>query len=398
MTSISCPVCGGGNSLRIDERAGVPILMHRLFDDAAAARACAKVSIDLRRCEDCGFAWNARFDAATMVYGPDYDNAQAHSPQFRAHLDERIDAIFAHVADRNEPQVIVEVGCGQGDFLARLIERQGKRVKAAFGFDPAWRGADGDGPAGTKLYRRLFDASASEAMAEAQPDIVISRHTIEHIAEPVAFLAAIRAGIGQRKGTRLFLETPDIRWIMHHKAFEDVFYEHCSIFDAESLALALRSTGFEAVTVEACFGAQYLWAKAIAGDPARDELVSRRNPVETTPIDSAAFSAEWRTTIAAWRGQSRETYLWGAGAKGMTFAQLVDPEARHLAGIIDLNPGKQNRHIGLSGHIVLAPDALRGRPPLAIIVMNPVYLPEIRSLIEALGVDAIIAPLHGEAP
>ena len=87
------------------------------------------------------------------------------------------------------------------------------------------------------------------------------------------------------------------------------------------------------------------------------------------------FVQSWRERIDA-AADDGPVYLWGAGAKGVTFAQLVDPDGIRLAGVVDVNPKKQNRYMALTGLAVLAPDKLPDRAG-TVIVMNPNYLKEI---------------------
>lgn len=366
------------------------MLMHNLFDSRAAARGCAVGDVELARCLDCGFAWNAAFDPAAMVYGPDYDNCQTHSPAFRAHVDACAAAVAAARPDLAAPHV-VEVGAGQGTFLARIEAIGGDRVGALTGFDPAWRGADGTGPGRARLHRQYF-SPASAAVLATPPDVVVSRHTIEHVPDPLAFLRAIRLSIGAREGVDLFVETPDIEWIVRHGALEDVFYEHCSLFDADSLAIAMEQAGFADVQVETRFGDQYLWAHGRSGAGAAP--VRQRPPVEDATIDTGRAVAAWRARIAGFRAAGERTVIWGAGAKGMTFAQIVDPAAELVAALIDINPGKQGRFIGASGHQVLPPDALAVLRPDHAIVMNPVYADEIARTIAAMGLEISLLTLH----
>lgn len=377
--------------------------MHNVFSSAEAARSCKTGELAVRRCDSCGFAWNAAFDPDRIVYGPGYDNAQGYSPQFQTHLDQRIDAIFAAFPDE-KPVNIIEVGAGQGDFLKRMQARAGHRIGRAVGFDPAWRGQDGqriddgqetrNGKGGEiRMYRRIFDGEAASIAAEIDADLVLSRHVIEHVSEPMDFLRAIRAGIVGRPATRLFLETPDIDWIIRNGAFEDFFYEHCSIFNPASMATALRAAGYGDVAVTTVFGDQYLWAMArFAKDDAQ--------PGESKPATPAdAFStqtlvSEWQGRIDAWREAGGKVVLWGAGAKGMTFAQIVDPTGGRIAAIVDMNPGKQGKFIGVTGHAVVTPEALHAIAPTHIIIMNPVYAPEIRAMLAANAIPASLLTLH----
>jgi len=43
--------------------------------------------------------------------------------------------------------------------------------------------------------------------------------------------------------------------------------------------------------------------------------------------------------------QHGKVALWGAGAKGATFANLLDPECSLLDCVVDINPNKQGRFI-----------------------------------------------------
>lgn len=393
---LTCPVCNAARSRLVDARDAVPILMHNVFGSAEAARACKTGALAIRHCEACGFAWNAAFDADKIVYGPGYDNAQGYSPQFQAHLDQRIDAILAEFPD-GRPINVIEVGAGQGDFLKRLAARAGGRIRRAVGFDPAWKGADGariDNGSGAEIamYRRYFDGEAAAITASVEPDLVLSRHVIEHVSEPMDFLRAIRAGIVGRPATKLILETPDIDWILRHGAFEDLFYEHCSIFSPHSMAVALRSAGYGDIAVETVFGDQYLWS--IARFEADSVAAQDIAPVERSTFSSDELAGEWRERIDRWRMEGGTVAIWGAGAKGMTFAQIVDPGAGRIAAIIDMNPNKQGKFIGVTGHRIVSPNDLAALAPSQIVVMNPNYATEIRAMLAEKEISASLLTLH----
>jgi SAM-dependent methyltransferase len=390
---LNCPVCKEARSSLIVERMAAPILMHNVFETALEAHACRTGHLAIRRCDACGFAWNAAFDPDKIVYGPGYDNAQGFSPQFQSHLDARIDAILA-LFPKGRAINIIEVGAGQGDFLLRLKARGGERIGHALGFDPAWKGSDGTRIGeDIRMYRRVFDAEAASIAAEIDVDLVLSRHVIEHVSEPMAFLAAIRSGIIGRPATRLVLETPDIDWILKNSAFEDLFYEHCSIFSPGSMAIALEAAGFSGADVETVFAGQYLWATArFAGAPGG--AVDTREQPPAALFSTDALAHEWRARIDGWRANGGRVAIWGAGAKGMTFAQIVDPGTDRIAAIIDMNPNKQGKFIGVTGHPIASPDAIPALAPSHIVVMNPNYAPEIRAMLAAKAINASLLTLH----
>ena len=363
----ACPVCGAAGAATLAHRRAVPVLQNAVHASREAAAAAPRGDLLLLDCGRCGFVWNAAFDAARITYAVGYENCQSHSPAFRDHLADRIARIGAVLAGRPRPS-IVEVGCGQGDFLGLLAASLGP--VEAVGFDPSWRGADGAGPAGTRLHRQLFDHATAAGLAP-DPDVVIARHVIEHVPDPVGFLRTIRAALPAGATARLFLETPCNQWIRASGAVHDLFYEHCSLFDAGSLARALTLAGFVPERVERVFGGQYLWAEATPAPPQPRGLAS-----------DELFQARWRTTIARAQGP---VAVWGASAKGATFLVLADPGGSRVDCVIDINPAKQGRFIAATGHAIVAPDAAAQRGVGTIIIMNPNYREEIVATARSIG-------------
>jgi SAM-dependent methyltransferase len=183
----ACAICGSGRIEPLIARRDTPVFQNAVYADAASAKDAGRGDLDYQRCQACGFVWNAAFSSDRLAYGPAYENRQSLSPAFHAHLISRAAAASALIEGR-ATATMVDVGCGQGDFLGYLAKAAPVGATASlFGFDPAWRGEDGGGPAGARVYRRLFDEN--EALNGAPADLIVSRHVIEHIPDPMAFLA-----------------------------------------------------------------------------------------------------------------------------------------------------------------------------------------------------------------
>ena len=83
--------------------------------------------------------------------------------------------------------------------------------------------------------------------------------------------------------------------------------------------------------------------------------------------------------------------LWGAGAKGVTVANLLDPHCVLIDCVVDLNPNKQGHFIPGTGHPIVSPSELLGRGVKNAILMNPNYRQEnLKILIAAdIGLNLI---------
>lgn len=381
----NCPVCDARRTECFLRRRSVPAHQNMLFTSAAAARAITRGDLEMRACPACGFVFNAAFDPTRVDYGPAYENSQDRSPAFNAHLDERVDHLVRARGVRCGR--VVEVGCGKGVFLRKLLAHPLNNSDAV-GFDPAFTGAPE--PANERI-RFVTDFYGPETAVPA--DAVVCRHVIEHVPEPLDLLRTVRAGVGRSGSTRVFFETPCVEWILRGRVMWDFFYEHCSIFTTHSLALALSRAGFEPTGVEHVFGGQYLWAE---GTSATSGSTVSGDGAEIAEL-AAAFGDAEREQIASWQaliaelGAHGPLYAWGAGAKGVTFCNLADTDATRLAGVVDVNPAKQGKYLPGTGHAIVAPQSAIAAH--AVFVFNPNYVTEVADILNRLGSDAAVIDL-----
>ena len=387
---IVCKICSSPRNIELDARAPVPVAQNLIMPTAQSARNCPSAALDMRRCTNCGFVWNAKFDPNLMVYDATYDNDQNFSVRFQQHTSEVADRI-ANSVELKHPVNLVEVGCGQGTFMDVLGKRFGSRLRSAIGYDPSWQGDTRHLPPGGEVRGEYFTSGSLRADDPA-PDVVVSRHVIEHVPDPIAFLRAIRAGIAE--GTPLFIETPDVDWVLRGGVFFDFYYEHCSLFGQHALALALERSGFAVADIRPIFDDQYQLAKAVAGptDPPGAPPASDR-------FDDLGFCAK-RTAyldgLAAaidGLGPAGTVALWGGASKAVTICLTLPRATERLACVIDINERKQGCFLPSTGIPILSPDGAAATGIEHAIVVNPAYLEEIRAGVARQKIDLNIVSI-----
>jgi 2-polyprenyl-3-methyl-5-hydroxy-6-metoxy-1,4-benzoquinol methylase len=369
----ACPICTSPRVESFLQRKGVPVHQNLIVRDRAAARTVRRGDLDMIVCERCGFVFNRAFDPARMSYGAEYNNAQFYSPLYVQHLDGLVEDLVRRRGVRNCR--IVEVGCGQGDFLRRLVSCPDSG-NSGVGFDPSYNGAASELNGLLRFQRTVYDRTCASVAA----DVVVCRHVIEHVEQPLALLGNIRAAIGGRPRPLVFFETPSVEWILRNFVLWDFFYEHCSLFSAASLTHAFAAAGFDVRRPATSFADQYLWFEATTSE------APRREPSGGIAALARAYAARERGLLEEWtsridrQGQGAVA-LWGAGAKGVTFANLIDPECALVDCVVDINPGKQGCFIPGTGHPIVAPHQLAERGVGTIVVMNPNYRIECENIL-----------------
>lgn len=377
-----CPVCESNRLTPFLQRCQVPVHQNLVVASPEAARTVTRGELDLTVCEDCGFVFNRAFDLSRLAYGEDYDNTQSCSACFDAYLDGLVKDMVERQGVRNS--TIVEVGCGKGQFLRKLVSFPGANNQG-FGFDPSYVGPDTDLDGQLAFHRCYYDDTCTDVAA----DVVVCRHVIEHVPDPMALLRSVRAALAHSPDARVFFETPCVEWILRNRVIWDFFYEHCSLFTAASLSLAFQRAGFAVERVEHIFGGQYLWLEARITDTALPTVQSHPATASLAQVYGAEekdLRQKWLARLLELKARGKVA-LWGAGAKGATFANLVDPDCTLIDCIADLNPNKQGRYLPGTGHPIAAPSELPERGVTAAVLMNPNYREENLQLLAEAGIE-----------
>ena len=376
--SLRCQSCdaAGLREFYLVER--VPVHSNLLLADRDEALAQPTGELRLALCGACGFVQNVAYDPALQDYSESYEDAQAFSPRFLAFQDELIAGLIARHGLRGSR--VLEIGCGRGDFLARLCELADAQ---GVGYDPAFRASEVSARAAGRIEfrRKLF------SRGEPAPDfdLLCCRHTLEHVAAVREFVETVRASLDDRKQAIVYFEVPDLGRILHEEAFWDLYYEHCSYFTRGSLARLFERCGFEILRLEKGFEGQYLLLEARAGAQggarAEGEGATERpalaDLVERFRVRVGERLAVWRGRLAEWQREGRRVVLWGAGSKASGFLTTLGV-GDEVAAIVDINPRKQGMFQSGTGHPIVAPKTLPTLRPDVVVVMNPVYCEEIR--------------------
>jgi SAM-dependent methyltransferase len=379
-----CPICNSTGAAAFFEIFQMPVHCNVLWPTQDAAIRAPRGDVRLGFCGSCGHIFNLAFDPALVQYTQDYENSLHFSPRFQSYAE----WLAVRLIERHDlhGKDIIEIGCGKGDFLTLLCEQGRNR---GVGFDPSYVSEHEAGEAAERItFIRDF---YSERYASCKADFICCRHVLEHVRFPHDFLITVRRAIGNRPGTAVFFEVPNVLFTLRDLGIWDLIYEHCSYFSPSSLSRLFTSCGFDICDLAETYEGQFLCIEALPSEGLADSEYDPRDGSEEVACDAVAFADKYRSKVQNWRRHldriaraGQRVVVWGAGSKGVTFLNALDTQGR-IAYAVDINPRKQGMYVAGTGQRVMPPEFLRSYRPDVVIVMNPVYQDEIRQFTGGLG-------------
>ncbi len=377
-----CRVCGSARLFDVLHWPEVPSNSGLFLPTPEEAQAHPSGSFRLVGCHACGTLFNADADATLIEYSERSLETQSWSPHFNEFAVE----LAAEWVRRYDlaGKTTLEIGCGrEARFLELLCSLTGG---PGVGIDPV---VDTSAGTGLRLVPEHFDRS----FVDLDADAVVCRHTLEHVVDVAGFLDDLRGWAARHPGAVHLFEVPDVERIMRETAFWDLYYEHANYFTACSLRAAFSLHGFAVEDVRLAYDDQYLVLAARPGRVADD----RDSAHCGSSIHRAAMAFSGRVERAVSAAASRlrsiraegPLVLWQAGSKAAGL--LAATGGAHLVtALVDVNPRKHGTFLVGSGLPVVDASALRDIRPSYVVLMNEVYLDEVRDQLHEQGVDCVL--------
>ena len=310
-----------------------------------------------------GLIENESFNSNIVSYDTDYHGNQSLSLTFKNHMSDVLKILKQNCPEGSK---FVEIGCGKGDFL-ELIQKD--KTFKIYGYDKSYNGNN-------KAIQKRFLIPSDKIDA----DLVILRHVIEHIQKPHEFLKFLYDIFG---AVDIFIEAPEVNWIISNNAFFNITYEYVNYFSQKSLAeffLTFKKQGL-------FFGKQYQYIFANLKELKYSEYSVSYNSNKWLKIN---FYDLFPNLINVFDQiniltKKNSLYVWGGGTKGVLFChhlkQLNPALFEKVVAVIDISKMKQNKFLPSTHLSIISEEkffSLQNGNEY-IIIMNKIYENEILS-------------------
>jgi hypothetical protein len=376
LRAATCPACGHHVAVPFFDGGLQPLATVAWPRSAEDARSMKRLPLDFVRCVDCGHVYNCRFDYAEVPYSEKPNLMFNRGAVWTEHLRHIRDLILRGLSD--EP-VVVEVGCGEGHLLRALAEQ--RPAGTYIGFDPS--NAINTGGGLIVGRRELFDPARH--LVELRPDLIISRHVLEHLMNPLGFVQAISfAASWENVETRLLIEVPCIDKVIRSGRTVDFFYEHNSNFTTRSLKRLLARCASEVEMVARSYNEEVVYGLALF--ERRQDQVDLAREAQRFRDQALRHRQTIRADIDALAASGRRVAVWGGTGKAAAFINQFGLDAARFPLVVDSDSEKAGTHVPGTGQEILYRNFLLQSPVEVILIATQWRAGDIAGEIERCGI------------
>lgn len=333
------------------------------------------VSLDLRLCQ-CSGCGLVQFDCGPVWYYRDVIRAGGYSTTMKQLRHEQ----YARFIEKCglEGKKIIEIGCGQGEFLEELkyfpVEAYGIEHKDDLVEKARQKGLQ---------VVKGFTETSDQLLENGPFDAFLSFNFLEHQPDPNTMLRCIYNNLTP-DGCGL-ITVPCFEYMLENEAFYELLRDHIANYTEDTLEFLLRKNGFTVLDT-----------RRVNHDTI--EMIVRKRPrTDVSGLDRnrKRLYSQVHGYIDSRVRDGKKIALWGASHQGFTAASTMELQDK-LAYIIDSAPFKQGRYSPVSHLPIVSPDHFFQEPVDCILIAAPGYAAEIAKTIRAkFGENVEIASLSG---
>jgi hypothetical protein len=387
---VACRCCHQKNSMHLLYDFGDLPVAGYLEDDLQHALEAPRFNNSIAICISCGLVQQANDDSKGFLIDKVYQNYQptySMSSKVRIYLESFLDKAVSKSQIALKDKVI-EIGSNDGGFLEILK----KRGYGPVGFDPSAR-SDNRSDGSEIIVKDFFGVEAAKKyVSEFGPvKLVTSRHTLEHVFDPIDFLNGLEIVLD--KDGIAVIEVPYLSKQMMNNQFQSMTYQHITFFTVRSMRNLLKNSGLNIYDIEFSpmdAGAMIVYVKKTNKKTVDkihlDQILSYEKIFE---LDSPKGYKPFFQKFAVQRNyvqdhfndlklKGHKIFAYGAGGKGQAILNILKLDADIIPNIIDDTPEYKGQFVPGTGNCVInSGDSKLEKDDITIFITAPSHINEI---------------------
>lgn len=319
------------------------------------------MTLRLMQCSGCGLV---QLDTSEAEYYRDVIRSGGYSSTMHRLRNEQYTRFLDMCSLQGKK--IIEIGCGQGEFLR--IWREDHFPVEAYGIE--------NDPKLVQLAKednlfveQNFAEDERTVFKNGPFDGFCSFNFLEHQPYPGKMLRSIQANLMDEAYG--LITVPAWEYIQEKESYYELIRDHIAYYSRDSFRLLLENSGF------------YVLSMQIVNRDTWEAIVKKKecDNVEKMIRNKEKLRSEFQTLIKDLKEKGKKLAIWGASHQGLTILSSLQLSGE-VTYVIDSAPFKQNRFT-IGSHIrVVPPTQIKIEPVQAIIIIAPGYTDEISSCIK----------------
>ena len=205
-----------------------------------------KEPFTLNICMQCShiFQTNIEKDLLNLIYKEFYNHYNLDtSIEFQLVYRDRTINFLKNVISAGENQKALDIGCGEGTYFKEFR----KMGFDCYGIEPSPKSEIAKQKNPDAIISNDFFNNFDTNIFGTSFDVIMMNWVLEHIEDIEDFFGKLKAYI--KKGTKLFIQVPDLDYYIEHNMPLFYVHEHINYFSAQTLCLLLKRKGFKILDV-----------------------------------------------------------------------------------------------------------------------------------------------------
>ncbi len=321
-----------------------------------AALGLSRYPLNFVACVACGHIFNESFMYVNVPYSEKPNLMFNRGINWSLFLKDLGDDLLALVENAG---TVVEIGYGDGSFLDMLA--QSRSDVRCIGFDP--HGATTDSTNAPELRQELFIAQAH--IAELRPQLIISRHVLEHLENPLGFVEQLEfAASWHDLEVYLYIEVPCVDNAVKFGRTVDFYYEHNSQFTTDSFTKMLERSGLIIEKISHGYNGEIV--SGLCRTSGNSAQVAQARHATEFRLEAAERAVRLSAQIDELADNN--VAIWGGTGKAAAFINSYGLDAARFPVVVDSDPEKAGTFVPGTGQRIEFRDHLKSHPAAIVVI------------------------------